>query len=143
MSEPSEFAYRAMDPQGRPVRGLISAGSEALAFDELKRKGLSPTHLHPARAGSPSVNRDSLSARRVADLLFELSALMEAGADIKSALSIAASKLEHGATAAALRSITQKVSGGERLSESVRGSLGARGRFTAALIAAGEARGVT
>lgn len=141
MSELSEFAYRAMDPQGRQVRGLVSAGSEALAFDELKRKGLSPIQLSPARPGSRSPGRDSLSARHVADLLFELSALVEAGADIKSALSIAASKLEHGGTAAALRAITQKVSGGERLSDSVRGSLGSRGRFAAALIAAGEARG--
>lgn len=130
-----------MDPRGRQVRGVVSAPSEALAFDDLKRKGLSPIRLAPLKEGAPTASNDGLSAKQTADLLFELSALMEAGADVKSALSITAAKLRHPGMAAAVQAIIQRVSGGDRLSDSIRVAMGASGRFAAALTAAGEAKG--
>lgn len=141
MSEGPRYRYQALDGHGRRVDGALTAVSEAAAFDELKRKGLAPTAIRRIAATARPKPASRLNERRLKELLFELSSLIEAGADIRSALDIASDRMRDAEVALALRAIGQAVSRGARLSDAMREALGSRGSFVGALAAAGEARG--
>ncbi|MFT4252052.1 MAG: hypothetical protein QM608_06180, partial [Caulobacter sp.] len=84
------FDYLAVDGQGRRVRGVVEAGGEAAAFERLRRDGLTPLRLRPARAsgdGKGGAGR-GIDDRRLGALLGSLADLLRAGADIRSALGI-------------------------------------------------------
>jgi type II secretory pathway component PulF len=140
MSDPARsYAYTAIDNRGRKVRGAISATSEDRAFLQLKQSGLTPLRLaitaKPSAAASGSAND-----RQVADFLSDLAALLKAGADLRSALSILGGR-EDGALARLCRQLAEAIGGGEAVDRAFVRALPQRYAFVAALIAAGEASG--
>lgn len=139
------FRYVAMDGAGRRVRGVLAARDEVAAFQRLKTDGLEPITLRvqTARAGVQDGKGAAgrLNERQVADFVGDLAMLLEAGSDIRTALSIIAGRAETPALAEAVRLIARDISGGDSVDRAMSARLGEQHAFVAALAAAGEAAG--
>lgn len=140
MSEgPSRYAYVAVDSAGRKVRGALDVASESSAFAALKSQGLMPVTVRPARIRAESAARATgLSDRDTAGLVSDLAALLAAGSDIRTALTIIGGKAARPQVQAAAKAMARDVSGGDALSAALERQLAERHRFIAALLAAGE-----
>lgn len=143
------FRYVAMDASGRRMTGVVEARSEALAFERLKRDGYSPVRItgvwsqtaHGAKTSAGVGSAGSLRDRETAELLADLAALLEAGADIRAALSILTGRAGRPAVARACKALTADISGGGALDEAFARRLPPRLLFVSALVAAGEVSG--
>ena len=142
MAEAEEtFTYLALSPVGAQVKGTLAAGSELAAYERLRRDGLSPVRLKPARSVSSGVQRIALSDRRAAELFGALGVLLSAGADIRSALAMLGSRAASRPALQLCKLLADQVSGGARLDEVLAQRLPSRQGFAAALVSAGEASG--
>lgn len=141
------YRYVAMDASGRRVTGELAARSDGLAFERLKRDGFSPVRISaaPARAragGGPATTRSgALTDRETAELLADLAALLEAGADMRAALSILAARSGRPAIGQACKALSVEISGGGALDRAFARHFAKRHVFVSALVAAGEASG--
>lgn len=138
------FAYEALGPNGGKVRGRVTAPSELMAFERLRRDGLAPLRLRQATRAEPSsghAGRIPLSDRKAAELFLSLGTLLEAGADIRSALSMLLARSTSKASGQLCRVLLDEVSGGAPIQAVLANRLPARQGFVAALIAAAEASG--
>lgn len=136
---PSRYAYVAVDASGRKVRGELSVASEATAFASLKSQGLMPVTVKAARQGKANAGQASgLSDRDTAELVSDLAALLAAGSDIRTALTIIGGKAARPNVQAAAGAMARGISGGDALSLALERQLAERHRFIAALLAAGE-----
>ena len=141
MSEAQGFAYVAVGPDGKRVRGEVAGASEQAAFERLRRQGLSPLQLRPLRAGQPAGGAAALKDRESAEILLSLADLLSAGADMRSALNVLLSRAQGSRVAGACRRLLWEISAGEALDVAFARTLAPRHGFVAALIAAGEAAG--
>ncbi|HYG26553.1 MAG TPA: type II secretion system F family protein [Caulobacteraceae bacterium] len=142
MGEARTYHYVALGASGRRVRGSVSAGTEAAAFGQLKREGLSPLAIKPAAAKAIGVNSAApLRERECADFLADMAALLKAGSDLRTSLTILSARAEGTALGAACRKVSADVSGGGPIDAAFAKALPKRYAFVAALIAAGEATG--
>lgn len=140
--EDRAFDYVALDQGGRRVRGSLRASSDLVAFDQLKRQGLSPLRLQPGRSGAARVaGGRGISDRDAADLLGDLAVLLEAGSDLRGAFAIAGSKSGRPGVIRVCQALQKDVSGGAKLEDAFARALGPRLAFAPALVAAGEASG--
>lgn len=133
------FRYVARDPSGAKVRGVMAGASEAAVFSTLRAGGLMPLQVRPqqeSRRAKAGVAR--LSDRELANFLSNLSALLNAGADIRSCLSIIGGRGSSPALQSVARQTSRDVSGGENLERAASRWLTPGQTFVAALIAAGE-----
>ncbi|MFZ4607962.1 MAG: type II secretion system F family protein, partial [Caulobacter sp.] len=136
---PARFAYVAVDAAGRKVRGTLDVASESAAFASLKAQGLMPVAVKPARIRAESAARATgLSDRDTAGLVSDLAALLAAGSDIRTALTIIGGKAARPQVQAAAKAMARDISGGDALSAALERQLAERHRFIAALLAAGE-----
>lgn len=142
MADPRTFAYRAIDSQGRRVKGVLQARDDGMAFDQLRRDGLSPLSLKARAPKAPSTAKPQLLAdREAADLLGSLADLLTAGADIRTALGILAARFERPAVKALCQTLADDIGGGEPL-DRVFGRCFQKGQaFVGPMVAAGEAAG--
>jgi type II secretory pathway component PulF len=141
------YRYVAMDPAGKRVTGEVQARSDGSAFERLKRDGFSPVSITPAKAprgksggGERSVG-GAPSDRETGELLADLAALLEAGADMRSALSILGARSARPVVARACKALSVEISGGGALDRAFARHLAPRHVFVSALVAAGEASG--
>ena len=135
------FRYVAVTPTGRRTRGTVQARDEGSAYEQLKRQGLSPTQLKPAPAGSESRPSQGLTDRETGELLSNLAALLEAGANVRSALGVVGGKGTRPAVRAVCQQLLSDIAGGGALEEAFARSLGQSRNHVPAIIAAGEAAG--
>lgn len=140
MTEGQSFAYVARAADGKRVRGQVPAPSEQAAFERLRRQGLSPLKLRPARSRAGGGDR-GLQDRESAEILLSLADLLSAGADMRSALNVLLSRAQGSRVANACRRLLQDISAGEALDVAFARTLAPRHAFVAALVAAGEAAG--
>lgn len=136
------FAYVAIDPEGRRVKGVVAAQDEPAAFDQLRREGLSPLTLKPqvSKAEQPKAHRN-LADRESADLLSSLADLLRARADIRTSLGILGERFEKPAAKALCQQLNADISGGDSLEHAfARGFQGPQ-VFVPSMVAAGEAAG--
>jgi len=138
-----QYDYVAMDPAGRRVRGQVRARSDAGAFARLKRDGLTPLRIAPAKAGQAKqvTGAKGLSERDSAELLSDLAALLKSGSDMRTALSIVAAKADRPALREVCKTLSAEISGGGALDQAFGRNLSTKQGFIAALVAAGEASG--
>lgn len=142
MPEAYEFRYQALDALGRKVRGEVRAADQAAAFDTLKLRGLSPLTLKRSRGVTPNrAGGHRLSDREVSAFIADLATLLRAGADMRTALSVAVPKSGKPGLAAMGRQLSVAISGGEALDVAFTRGLPARLSFISALVSAGEASG--
>lgn len=134
------FAYVAIGRDGGRVKGVLVAGSQAAAFDQLKRGGMSPVSLR-AKVQPAGGGRLSVGDRRLAETLSSLGLLLSAGADIRSALSMLASRSASRKTGALCRRLLEEVSGGQKVDVVLASTLKGGQGFIAALVSAAEASG--
>ena len=89
-----DFQYEAIGRDGRTVRGVVSADSEAVAIRRLTADSLTVLKIRPAvRAGSTTRNRDLRPAERVL-VLRQLGLMLEAGVSLLEALDTVAQGMQ-------------------------------------------------
>jgi len=133
------FHYVARDPAGGKVRGEMAAANAEGVFQALRASGLMPLKVQE-KPFKGLVHRTAakLGDRDLAGLLSNLSALLAAGADIRSCLAIIGGKGASPALQTVSRETARAVSGGDSLEQAFGRWLSPRQAFVAALIAAGE-----
>lgn len=135
------FLYRAVDVSGRRVRGSVTAFDDATAFEQLRRDGLSPLSLKPTASSAPKGPPSGLRPRECADFLSNLADLLQAGADIRTALGILEARFERPSIKALSGRLSDDIAGGESLERAFFKAFGERQAFVAPMVAAGEAAG--
>lgn len=131
------YRYQAVNAQGRPVAGEISADDAASARQLLVDQSLLPKRV---------ARKLSFESRWGVDsqlLLFvqSLHALLQAGLDIVEALGIACSRVQHGALRRSLDAVHSAIQAGHAPSEAFARDLSLYGPLWIAALKAGEASG--
>ena len=134
------FSYVAVNAEGRRVRGAIKAAGEAAAFQRLRAAGLSPVRLK-RRGGATRPAITALGERECIELVANLGHLLQAGADMRTALGILGSRAPRGQTASVCRSLGSDIGGGAPLDVSFGRVSRQYGHFIGAMVSAGEAGG--
>ncbi len=134
------FAYVAIDHRGRRVKGQLAASSESAAFEQLKRQGLAPVRLRSGAGRSGGGHRRA-SDREATEFLSDLAALLEAGSDMWTALTVIGSKADSEATKILCGSLTADIREGAALETAFSRAFGRSHPFVPALVAAGESSG--
>lgn len=150
---PTKYAFIALDGSGRRSRGEMAASDEGAVFGALRADGLMPISIRPMRsqmgrlrlsAVLPMLARStasSLSDRAIAELLANLAALLKAGADIRSALSILGAATAPPKVQAFCKSLSSAISSGSGVDQALAPLLTTNQQYIAALAAAGQASG--
>jgi len=137
----AHFAYVAVAPTGRRVKGVIVARDEASAFEGLKRDGLSPLRLKATTQPQPSRAAQGLNNRECAEFLSSLSDLLVAGADIRTALGILGARFDRASVKQLAEQLAADIGGGDALDVAFGRSFDRHQPFVSPMVAAGEAAG--
>src|ERR1700733_7859241 len=125
MAEETQFRYVAVNAAGRRVKGAVAARSDAVAFERLKRDGLSPLRIRPDyRAPSSDKRSTGLNDRDSAGFLADLAVLVKAGADMRGALSILGERGVRPAIRDLARALSAEISGGGAVDQAFEAQLG-------------------
>ena len=138
MPDAKAFTYAAIDSAGKQRRGVLTAGDEAEAFVLLRADGLSPLWI---KSSSHKNVRGQLRDRESMEMLANLAELLEAGADIRTALSILTERAERAVAKSICLALSRDIGGGEPLDRAFGRHLGRHQALVSALVAAGEASG--
>lgn len=144
MPEPITYNYVALDGAGRRVKGALSAANKDAALDALRARDLSALDIRPVRALTGGAGQGAgfrVADRDISAFVADLAALLRAGADIRTALSITTPKKGRPALQSLARQLGGEISGGMAVDEAFARHLPTRHAFIAALVSAGEASG--
>ncbi|MHC4780686.1 MAG: type II secretion system F family protein, partial [Planctomycetota bacterium] len=116
------FEYKAKSGDGAMVADVLTADSEAQAFDQLDRLGLFPIEIRQKKRGRSGTGMPRLSLSRikrddVASFSRQLADLLKVGVTINKALATLANETPNKEFAAIISEIKSDVSGGTRVSE--------------------------
>lgn len=131
------FDYVAFDAAGKRIKGSIDAPSEGGAFEQLKRQGLAPVRLRPALKGARKRRRE-LTDREASEFLSDLAALLKAGSDVRTSLTVIGAKSESATVGEVCKGLASDIGTGLALERAFARSFGPRHAFVPALVAAGE-----
>jgi type IV pilus assembly protein PilC len=137
----SAFAYRAVDPNGRVVRGELSATSEGELDGRLLQIGLQLINCRPARQGRGLAGGAKVSRRELINFCFHLGQAHKAGLPILEALGDLRDSTENNAFRNILASLSLAVENGLGLSEAMATFPATFDRVFVSLIRAGEQSG--
>lgn len=140
MADLRTYRYTAIDEAGRRINGDIAAADEAAAFEELRARGLSPLSFRKG-GGERQAKVKAPTDRDSADFLASLADLLRAGADIRTALGILASRSDRSALKHLTQTLTTRISGGDSLDQSFAACFHGGHAFVASMVSAGEAAG--
>ena len=112
------FSYRAVDPQGRIVRGRLDAVSIVELEQRLTRLGLELLHARPA-ARLPRAWRTQPPRRELINFCFHLEQFLQAGVPILESLADLGDATEHPGFRATIASIRRSIEGGDSLSQAL------------------------
>ena len=118
----ASFRYRASTDAGAMVEGVLRAATRDAALRELRRQQLWPVAVDPVASRAPSAPRmvGGASARRraVAQWTRTVATLLDAGAPLDRALTVAQSQSNHAEVTDAAQAIRRAVQGGASLAGS-------------------------
>ena len=137
-----EFTYEALNKQGQPVAGKVTAENQAEAGEKLREAGVVVTKLEPIKAGGKKKKGKTVPLSDMSMFSRQLSAMLDAGIPVTQALSTLAAQTTHQSLANSVRTIAEEVEGGAALSDAF---LNQRPIFTdlyCAMVAAGEIGGM-
>lgn len=137
-----EFTYEALNKQGQPVAGKVTAENQAEAGEKLREAGVVVTKLEPIKAGGKKKKGKKVPLSDMSMFSRQLSAMLDAGIPVTQALSTLAAQTTHQSLADSVRTIAEEVEGGAALSDAF---LNQRPIFTdlyCAMVAAGEIGGM-
>ncbi len=135
----NRFRYRAAQPDGRVVRGVIAAAGPAEADALLVARGLAPVETEPERAGL-SLHRGP-SRAELATVFRSLSTLAEAGVPLERALASTAPLTRGSALRELMDDARHRLREGQSLSAALQGTEHLVPQVTLSLLQAGERGG--
>lgn len=134
------FAYRAMDPRGRLVRGELEAVNLADLENRLKRMELDFIHANPSRGGRWA-RGGRLPRLELINFCFHLEQLTRAGVPIIEGLVDLRDSTDHPRFRAVVTDLVESIQGGRSLSEAMAEHPEAFDPVFCSLIRAGETSG--
>jgi len=117
------FRFEAVDPSGKPRRGLVDAESPRSDRDQLRAQGLFPTVIEAANApdagmgapGSAAVDRLRLPASQVALSTRQLATLVRSGMPLDQALTAVGDQADDARVARVYAAVRTQVAAGSTL----------------------------
>ncbi|MFA5099675.1 MAG: type II secretion system F family protein [Candidatus Omnitrophota bacterium] len=123
------YTYKAVDNQGKPVRGDMEAESEIALTTELARKGLLPVNIAYKRAAAPAAGagegisffkrKPRVNEQSIVIFSRQFATIIKAAVPIIEGLSILAQQAEDPVLKTALGQIIQDVEAGTALSKAL------------------------
>ncbi len=141
------FSYTAVDAQGQPTSGVITAPARHAAIDAVMARGLHPVKLqeNDHAAASPSLwaglSRQRVSAAAAEAFTREASNLLTAGVSLSRALQILSQEASSPAARKQWGEIRDAVTGGSSLADAMAQCRGTFSPIHIAMIRAGEEGG--
>jgi type II secretory pathway component PulF len=116
------FAYQAIDTEGRPVNGTITAPSRTAAMDRIRALGRTPTDVIEAGGtdDGKSTGRPTIPVAEVANLMRELATGIEAGLPLMQSLVTVRRQAPGVKMSAILDFLIERVEAGRPLHEACR-----------------------
>ena len=135
------YRYRASDPDGRLVEGVVQAPSRGIALEELRRQHLVPVDVTPLSSELVARAARQRRAPALAAWARTVATLLEAGMPLDRALAFGATHATHPAVAAASSEVRLDVQNGSTLADALRKRTAVFGALVPAMAAAGEESG--
>lgn len=137
------FRYRAIDPQGRPVSGIIDADTPRQARSLLRSQGLLPSKVESVRApGSPGRSRvRGIAPAELALTTRQLGALLASGLTLEQTLVALIEESPNEKTRHVLSGLKSEISAGHSLATAMDAYTRSFPEFFRALVRAGEESG--
>lgn len=138
------FHFRAVASDGKLRTGTLTAETEKIVAQELKRQGLIPVFVGAEEKRGFQISLPAFKASHRKDVLFftqELSTLLNAGVPVDRALSITAELTERGAFRAIVLDVVRLLKGGKALADSLAAHPAHFSELYINMVRAGEASG--
>ncbi|MEW6380841.1 MAG: type II secretion system inner membrane protein GspF [bacterium] len=143
------FEYRALDRQGKSVKGLIDADSPQDAQAKLRRDNIYPFNLKITTAAHKRLSKNELftllqpktKTREIAVITRQLATLLKAGLPLMQALAALVDQIDAEHTKKIFIDIREKVKGGMPLSKAMSEHPQVFFRLYVQMVRAGEASG--
>ncbi len=143
------FEYRALNAQGRQVKGIIDADSVRAARLRLKKQGIFPTTVEETTKSIAPVSKDvgvifrdrKVNVVQLGLATRQLSTLIGAGIPVVDALKALGDQLDHARLKQVFAEVCDRVNEGSSLAEAMRGYPKVFPRIYANMIASGEVSG--
>ncbi len=141
-----QFAYTAVDPQGRSSTGVLSADSRTAALDEVAARGLLPVRIDAGTEAAIAAHRavrggKRLPAAQVESFTRELANLLSAGVPLSRALHVLRREATHPGARQNWNAIHDDVVGGMSLADALARWPPSFPSVYVAMVRAGEAGG--
>jgi general secretion pathway protein F len=141
---PATYHYRAVTADGQARAGTLSADTERLATQELRRQGLVPVYVGPLPPRRRGWTLPRLKFGRRRDVLFftqEIATLLGAGIPLDRALSITSELTEHEQFRATVNEVLRALKGGRSFGDSLATRPDYFSEIYVSMVRAGEASG--
>ncbi|MEM1152558.1 MAG: type II secretion system inner membrane protein GspF [Pseudomonadota bacterium] len=142
------FRYRALNPDGKLVRGVLEGDSERQIRTQLRGQSLRPVEVAVANRAEPSqskfripITRRSISASDLALLTRQLATLVQSNLPLDEALQAAAQQSRSGKIKATLLQVRSRVAEGHTLAFAMGEFPGVFSEMYRAMVKAGEHAG--
>ncbi len=137
-----DFTYEALNKQGQPVSGKVSAENQAEATERLREAGVIVTRIDVVRTEGKKKKGKKVPLADMSMFSRQLAAMLDAGIPITQALSTLASQTTHQTLAGSVRTIAEEVEGGMALSDAFLNQRPIFSDLYCAMVAAGEIGGM-
>jgi len=137
-----EFIYEALNKQGQPVTGKVTAENMAEANEKLRGAGVIATKVEPVKEGVKKKKGKKVPLADMSMFSRQFAAMLDAGIPVTQALSTLASQTNHQTLASSVRTIAEDVEGGAALSDAFRNQRPVFTDLYCSMVAAGEIGGM-
>lgn len=137
-----EFTYEALNKQGQPVTGKVSAENQAEATERLREAGVIVTKIDVVRTATKKKKGKKVPLSDMSMFSRQLAAMLDAGIPITQALTTLAAQTTHQTLAGSVRTIAEEVEGGMALSDAFLNQRPVFSDLYCAMVAAGEIGGM-
>lgn len=137
-----EFIYEALNKQGQPVTGKVTAENMAEANEKLRGAGVIATKVEPVKEGTKKKRGKKVPLADMSMFSRQFAAMLDAGIPVTQSLSTLASQTTHQTLANSVRTIAEDVEGGAALSDAFRNQRPVFTDLYCSMVAAGEIGGM-
>ncbi len=137
-----EFTYEALNKQGQPVSGKVTAENTSEAHERLREAGVVVTKLEQVKTGTKKKRGKKIPLADMSMFSRQLAAMLDAGIPVTQALSTLASQTTHQTLAESVRTIAEDVEGGAALSDAFLNQRPVFSDLYCSMVAAGEIGGM-
>ncbi len=137
-----EFTYEALNKQGQPVTGKVSAENQSEATERLREAGVIVTKIDAVRTEGKKKKGKKVPLADMSMFSRQLAAMLDAGIPVTQALSTLAAQTTHQTLAGSVRTIAEEVEGGMALSDAFLNQRPIFSDLYCAMVAAGEIGGM-